>query len=92
MVDNTHSKQLDNLQKQVDSQQEDMQNVHGRLDRLTERIEQLTDMMRTMMAHQNNNANRELQVGPEWELPPRSVGLRGVCLDFLHFNGDNPAE
>ncbi|KAF5471876.1 hypothetical protein F2P56_008640 [Juglans regia] len=92
MADNTRSKQhLDALQKQVDSQQEDMQNVHGRLDHLSERIEQFTDMIRTMMAHQNNNINRELQVGPEGELPPRGMALRGVRWDFPHFNGDNPA-
>ncbi|XP_042965413.1 uncharacterized protein LOC122299304 [Carya illinoinensis] len=92
MAENTRSRQQQEaLQRQVELQEEAMHEVNGRLDQINETVNQLNDMLRTIIQHQNEHANRHLMGREEEQLVNRGLNTRGVRLDFPHFEGDNPA-
>ncbi|KAF5468658.1 hypothetical protein F2P56_012797, partial [Juglans regia] len=88
MVDATRSK---HMQQQIDSLDENHQATTTRLNTIDERLDQITEMVRTLVAHQGNMA-RDLQNQQENDqLQQRGPNVRGVRLDFPHFNGENPS-
>lgn len=88
MADATRSKQM---QQQIDTLEENHHETQTRLNTMEERMDQLTEMVRTLVTHQGNMA-RDLQNQQENEQgPQRGPNLRGIRLDFPHFNGKNPS-